>query len=72
MVDKQGLITEELNLKLSLKDKEEMIDNKEQLIQSIQRQLQLDAFLLKELRLNKSIAVSHNIDAELKKLINEL
>jgi hypothetical protein len=49
-----------------------MIDNKEQLIQSLQRQLHLDSFLLKELRLNKSIAVCANIDAELKKLMQEL
>ncbi len=63
---------EELNLKLGLREKEEMIENKEELINSLGRQVELETFVLKELKMNKIIATSTNLDHELKKLMADL
>jgi len=63
IVEKNEVKTEELNIKLGVKDKEEMIENKEELIQSLMRQVELESFVLKELRMNKAISNSASIDA---------
>ena len=46
---------------MTMKDKEDMIENKEELIQSLLRQVELETFVLKELRINKTISTSNNI-----------
>jgi hypothetical protein len=47
---------------VSIRDKEDMIENKEQLVESLVRQLELERLVLRELSVGKRVAASSSVD----------